>query len=62
MLCAAVPCYVMCDLLQDFLSVLGSHFRDVAATWQHFLLSQVAPMADCDPGMVSRGVGARLLF
>jgi hypothetical protein len=46
-------CAVLCCAVQDFMTVLGSHFRDVAASWQHFLVTHVAPMAECDPGMVS---------
>lgn len=38
--------------MQDFMTVLGSHFHDVAAELQQFLVSYVAPMDDCDPGMV----------
>ena len=34
------------------MTVLGSHFLDVAAELQQFLVNYVAPMAECDPGMV----------
>jgi hypothetical protein len=34
------------------MAVLGSHFLDVAAELQQFLVIYVAPMAECDPGMV----------
>lgn len=44
----------VCCQTQDFLSVLGSHFQEVAATWQHFLVTHVAPLADSDPSIVRR--------
>lgn len=39
--------------------MLGAHFRDVAAALQQFLVGHVAPMAECDPGMVSQQPRAR---
>jgi len=51
------PCLpaVLCCGVQDFLAVLGSHFHDVATTWQNFLVTHVAPLAESEPSVVSEG-------
>lgn len=41
-----------CVCVQDFLSVLGPHFRDAAAARQRFLLHAVAPLTDLEPEAV----------